>query len=80
MTDRYRLKKLAFDQVIRLANIGAGIVVGKVGTSVATKEEIIGYLEEGQFYSARKIRSDNVTASIALVSTESSCRITSRAS
>ena len=45
----------SLEEAARLANIGAGIVVGKVGTSVATKEEIIGYLEEGQFYSARKI-------------------------
>jgi D-beta-D-heptose 7-phosphate kinase/D-beta-D-heptose 1-phosphate adenosyltransferase len=42
-------------QAARLANIGAGIVVGKVGTSVATREEIVEYLEEGYFYSARKI-------------------------
>lgn len=42
-------------EAARLANIGAGIVVGKVGTSVATREEIIEYLEEGYFYSARKI-------------------------
>ncbi|MEE9519426.1 MAG: D-glycero-beta-D-manno-heptose 1-phosphate adenylyltransferase, partial [bacterium] len=46
---------VSLEEAARLANIGAGIVVGKVGTSVATKEEIIGYLEEGQFYSARKI-------------------------
>jgi D-beta-D-heptose 7-phosphate kinase/D-beta-D-heptose 1-phosphate adenosyltransferase len=43
------------EEAARLANIGAGIVVGKVGTSVATKEEIVEYLEEGYFYSARKI-------------------------
>lgn len=45
------------EEAARLANIGAGIVVGKVGTSVATKEEIVEYLEEGYFYSARKILS-----------------------
>lgn len=43
------------EKAARLANIGAGIVVGKVGTSVATREEIVEYLEEGYFYSARKI-------------------------
>jgi D-beta-D-heptose 7-phosphate kinase/D-beta-D-heptose 1-phosphate adenosyltransferase len=43
------------EEAARLANIGAGIVVGKVGTAVATREEIIEHLEEGYFYSARKI-------------------------
>ncbi|MEE9305708.1 MAG: D-glycero-beta-D-manno-heptose 1-phosphate adenylyltransferase, partial [bacterium] len=46
---------------------GAGIVVGKVGTSVATKEEIVEYLEEGYFYSARKIISlDEVSKLVRL--------------
>lgn len=43
------------EKAARLANVGAGIVVGKVGTSVATRDEIVEYLEEGYFYSARKI-------------------------
>lgn len=45
----------SLEDAARLANIGAGIVVGKVGTSVATKDEILEYLDEGYFYSARKI-------------------------
>ncbi|MFQ6672016.1 MAG: D-glycero-beta-D-manno-heptose-7-phosphate kinase, partial [Candidatus Tectimicrobiota bacterium] len=46
---------IPLEEAAHLANIGAGIVVGKVGTSVATKEEIVEYLEAGYFYSARKI-------------------------
>ncbi|MBI3600475.1 MAG: D-glycero-beta-D-manno-heptose-7-phosphate kinase [Nitrospinae bacterium] len=39
----------------RLANIAAGIEVGKVGTSVVTKDEIIHYLEEGELRAGGKI-------------------------
>ncbi len=39
----------------RLANIAGGIEVGKVGTSVVTKEEIIHYLEEGELRAGGKI-------------------------
>ncbi|MBI4377660.1 MAG: D-glycero-beta-D-manno-heptose-7-phosphate kinase [Nitrospinae bacterium] len=41
----------------RLANIAAGIEVGKVGTSVVTKDEIITYLDEGELKARGKILS-----------------------
>jgi D-beta-D-heptose 7-phosphate kinase/D-beta-D-heptose 1-phosphate adenosyltransferase len=39
----------------RLSNIAAGIEVGKVGTSVVTKEEMIHYLDEGELRAKGKI-------------------------
>lgn len=41
----------------RLANIAAGIEVGKVGTSVVTREEMIHYLDEGELRAKGKILS-----------------------
>lgn len=41
----------------RLANIAAGIEVGKIGTSTVTKDEIIHYLDEGEFKARGKILS-----------------------
>ena len=39
----------------RFANIGAGIVVGKVGTSIVKREEIEHFLKENTFLTGRKI-------------------------
>ncbi|MBI5184176.1 MAG: D-glycero-beta-D-manno-heptose-7-phosphate kinase [Nitrospinae bacterium] len=43
----------------RLANMAAGIVVGKVGTSVVTREELNLFLTEGKLLSSRNILSQN---------------------
>ena len=43
----------------RLANMAAGIVVGKVGTSVVTREELNLFLREGKLLSSRNILDRN---------------------
>lgn len=48
---------LGFVESARLANMAAGIVVGKVGTSIVTKEELSNFIEEGSLLSAGNILS-----------------------
>ena len=38
----------SLEEAVRLANIAAGIVVGKFGTGTVTKEELLGHLEGGE--------------------------------
>ncbi len=47
---------LSFSQSAELANLAAGIVVGKVGVVTTTKEEILYHAEEGQHSSYHKIK------------------------
>ena len=48
---------LDFVESARLANMAAGIVVGKVGTSIVTKEELSNFIEEGALLSLGNILS-----------------------
>jgi D-beta-D-heptose 7-phosphate kinase/D-beta-D-heptose 1-phosphate adenosyltransferase len=48
--------KLSFAEAATLANIAAGIVVGKVGTATVTREEIVDYLAGEHHYSDNKVK------------------------
>jgi D-beta-D-heptose 7-phosphate kinase/D-beta-D-heptose 1-phosphate adenosyltransferase len=50
---------LDYFNAARLANMAAGIVVGKVGTSVVTREELNLFWAEGKLLSSRNILSQN---------------------
>jgi len=55
---------LAFDEAARLANVAAGIAVGKVGTSTVTPKEIIGCIRHEHQDSDTKIKNLDALASI----------------
>lgn len=55
---------LGFDEAARLANVAAGIAVGKVGTSTVSPEEIIGSIRHEHQDSDTKIKNLDVLASI----------------
>ncbi len=48
-----------YHNAARLANMAAGIVVGKVGTSVVTREELNLFLTQGKLLSTRNILNQN---------------------
>ncbi|MBI5183880.1 MAG: D-glycero-beta-D-manno-heptose-7-phosphate kinase [Nitrospinae bacterium] len=50
-------KGLSFIDSARLANMAAGIVVGKVGTAVVTNEELSNFIEDGHLLSVGNILS-----------------------
>ena len=55
----------SLDEAVRLANIAAGVVVGKFGTGTVTREELLGHLEGGDRGQGKILDSENIVRVLA---------------